>query len=115
MLKTASSLDEFEKSLPRRLAIAAMLGWLIAFVIISTIIYIAEPSAGWPMVLGAGAFASFLAGPYFGGGVVVARYLSRVEAAERQTLAAEMTTERGGMSELATKTNIAANRSVSVV
>jgi len=76
-----------------------MLGWMIAFVIISTIIYIAEPSAGWPMVLGAGAFASFLAGPYFGGGVVVARYLSRVEAAERQTLAAEMITERGRVSD----------------
>jgi hypothetical protein len=115
MLKTASSLDEFEKSLPRRLATAAMLGWMIAFVIISSIIYIAEPSAGWPMVLGAGVFASFLAGPYFGGGIVVARYLSRVEAAERLTATAESTTERGRVSEPTHTIDTAADRSVSIV
>ena len=85
MLKSVTSSDGLDKSLPGHLAVGAMLGWLIAFVVISSIIYISERSAGWPLVLGAGAFAATFAGPYFGGGVALAKHLSRVEAAERQT------------------------------
>jgi hypothetical protein len=84
MSKSALSSSELEKSLPRRLALGALLGWLIAFAVIGAGVYFSAPSVGWPMWVGVGAFAATFAGPYFGGGAALARHLLLVADAERR-------------------------------